>query len=208
MSKLPFRPNRVQGRRCLSRAGRQRRCSWRLELDDKRAESGRNEATEHRHWLILTHEADECEKGCTFTTKSLADYILNEDEGDCGVFGLSKIIALNKHNTYREKGSENIFFEVNHRRCIFEMYLYLFIYFNKGGRCGEMTQYEYVRRGRQKSPMQLFDIGHMSLAVTFFDTDFSFPSWISEHLWQRRGVWVSCRTRPKYVETPGLKQAG
>lgn len=75
-----------EGAVSLVRVGRERARDA-SSFDDKRAESGRNEATEHRHWLILTHEADECEKGCTFTIKSLADYILKEDEGDCGVFG-------------------------------------------------------------------------------------------------------------------------
>lgn len=41
--------------------------------------------------------------------------------------------------------------------------------------CGKMTHFEYVQRSRQGSPTQWLVVGHMSLAVTFFGNDFSFP---------------------------------
>lgn len=54
---LPFRPNCVQGRCCVSRAGRQRRRSRRSALDDKWTEHGNNGATKRCHWSAVPHEA-------------------------------------------------------------------------------------------------------------------------------------------------------
>lgn len=176
ISNLPFRPITVckDGAVSLSLScRRRRRRSWRSGLGDKRAQPGRNGATEPRDWLgdgARESEGGEREEGRTFAFReSESDFTsARKEEEEEFKNNISKSY-FNKHIIPKQ------------RWCFYLRWImgnvvgFLWVFWNVGVWMKEVvTHCEYVQRSRQGSPMQ-WSHGSCGHVFIFFGSDFSFP---------------------------------
>lgn len=190
MLKLPFRPNCVQGRCCLSlvRAGREGARDASYWLISGRNQEGTFSGASPLAERWLTRQTSASRDARSPSGVRLCVRIFNDDDEDADFFKASFNINL----AHGENSNVLLIFRWNYGKCSF---CCVCVWERmKESLCGNMTHCEYVQRSRQDSPMRWFLVGHMSFAVTFYDFFSPPPSWVSLHLLQWRGVWFSDST--------------